>query len=74
MPMVDLEAQVVVDQELIIKQQPEDLEQLVKEMQVVEMLDPLELVHVKLDLVVAVELAQLQVILLEFKVLLVVLV
>tara|TARA_R100000742_G_C4191750_1_gene23607 strand:- start:89 stop:220 length:132 start_codon:yes stop_codon:yes gene_type:complete len=43
-------------------------------MQVVEMLDPLELVHVKLDLVVAVELVQLQVILLELMVLLVVLV
>tara|TARA_R100001480_G_C4693578_1_gene176507 strand:- start:183 stop:443 length:261 start_codon:yes stop_codon:yes gene_type:complete len=82
--MVAMVDQVVVDQELIIKLQLEDQElnlvnlvyqvHVVMEMQVLEMLDPLDLLHVKLELVVEVELVQLHLILLEFKGLLVVLV
>jgi hypothetical protein len=74
----------VVDQELIIKLQLEDQElnlvnlvyqdHVVMEIMVLEMLDPLDLLHVKLELVVEVELVQLHLILLELLVVQVVLV
>ena len=79
--MVDLVDQVVVDQELIIKLQLEDQElnlvnlvyqdHVVMEIMVLEMLDLLEVLHVKLELVVEVELVQLHLILLELVVVLV---
>ena len=82
--MVDLEGQVVAVVELIIKLQLEEQrlnlvnvvyrDHVVMEMQEVEMLDLLDLVHVKLELVVGVELVQLHLILLELVVLLAVLV
>tara|TARA_R100000700_G_scaffold22261_1_gene28954 strand:- start:407 stop:697 length:291 start_codon:yes stop_codon:yes gene_type:complete len=82
--MVAMVDQVVVDQELTIKLQLEDQElnlvnlvyqvHVVMETQVLEMLDPLDLLHVKLELVVEVELVQLHLIPLELPVLLVVLV
>jgi hypothetical protein len=82
--MVAMVDQVVVDQELIIKLQLEDQElnlvnlvyqdHLVMEITVLEMLDPLDLLHVKLELVVEVELVQLHLILVELLVVQVVLV
>jgi hypothetical protein len=82
--MVAMVDQVVVDQELIIKLQLEDQElnlvnlvyqdHVVMEITVLEMLDPLDLLHVKLELVVEVELVQLHLILLELLVVQVVLV
>jgi len=82
--MVDLEDQVVVDQELIIKLQLEDQElnlvnvvyqdHVVMEIMVLEMLGLLDRRHVKLELVVEVELVQLHLILLELVVVLAVLV
>jgi hypothetical protein len=82
--MVAMVDQVVVDQELIIKLQLEDQElnlvnlvyqdHLVMEITVLEMLDLLDLLHVKLELVVEVELVQLHLILVELLVVQVVLV